>query len=50
MLTISGDENFIHEMNKAFVVNKNAVRGYLNSKNFDTNFITSAYRFTFIEV
>ncbi len=41
------DENFIHEMNKAFVVNKNAVRGYLNSKNFDTNFITSAYSIHF---
>lgn len=41
------DQNFIFEINKAFVVNKNAVRGYLSTKNFDTNFITSAYSIHF---
>ncbi|NLK12575.1 MAG: glycosyltransferase family 2 protein [Candidatus Phytoplasma sp.] len=37
------DKNFIHEINKAFVVNKNIVVSYRNVKNFDTNFISSAY-------
>ena len=41
------DKNFVKEINKAFVQNKNAVRGYLNTKNFDTNFITSAYSIHF---
>lgn len=37
------DLNFVHEMNKAFVVNKHIVTGYRNTKNFDTNIISSAY-------
>ena len=41
------DKDFVKEINKAFVINKNAVRGYLNTKNFDTNFITSAYSIHF---
>jgi cellulose synthase/poly-beta-1,6-N-acetylglucosamine synthase-like glycosyltransferase len=35
--------DFIVEMNKAFAVNKNIVRGFLNAKNFETNVISSAY-------
>lgn len=40
-------EDFLTQMNKAFVVNKNVVTGYRNSKNFGTNFITSAYSIHF---
>lgn len=36
-------EDYIMQMNKAFVVNKNIVLGYRNTKNFDTNVISSAY-------
>lgn len=34
---------FIYEMNKAFVENKNIVTSYRNTKNFETNIISSAY-------
>lgn len=36
-------EDFIEQMNRAFVVNKNIVVGYRNTKNFETNIISSAY-------
>lgn len=35
--------NFVHEMNKAFVLKGNIVTGYRNIKNFDTNIVSSAY-------
>lgn len=37
------EPNFIHEMNKAFVVNKHIVTSYRNSKNFETNWVSAAY-------
>jgi cellulose synthase/poly-beta-1,6-N-acetylglucosamine synthase-like glycosyltransferase len=37
------EPNFITEMNKAFVVNKNIVTSYRNTKNFETNWVSSAY-------
>src|SRR5690554_116636 len=36
-------KDFIYEMNKAFVEKGNIVTGYRNVKNFDTNFVSSAY-------
>lgn len=41
------EEDFMTQMNKAFVVNKNVVTGYRNSKNFGTNFITASYSIHF---
>ena len=41
------DVNYIHEMNKAFVVNGDIVTSYRNSKNFETNWISSAYAIHF---
>ena len=41
------DVNYIHEMNKAFVVNQNIVTSYRNSKNFETNWVSSAYAIHF---
>ena len=41
------DVNYIYEMNKAFVENKNIVTSYRNSKNFETNWVSSAYAIHF---
>jgi len=37
------DKNFVYEINKAFVENGEMIVGYRNVKNFDTNYISSAY-------
>ena len=37
------DRNFIAEMNKAFAAGNKVVTAYRNSKNFETNIITSGY-------
>lgn len=37
------DKNFVKEINKAFVLNKEIVTGYRNIKNFDANLVSSAY-------
>lgn len=37
------DKNFVVEINKAFVEKGDIVVGYRNVKNFDTNFVSSAY-------
>lgn len=37
------DQNFVKEINKAFVEKGGIVTGYRNIKNFDTNIISSAY-------
>lgn len=37
------DKNFVHEINKAFVEKGDMIVGYRNVKNFDTNFVSSAY-------
>jgi cellulose synthase/poly-beta-1,6-N-acetylglucosamine synthase-like glycosyltransferase len=42
------DKNFVKEMNKAFVFEKGGIiTGYRNTKNFDTNIISSGYGFHF---
>lgn len=42
------DKNYVKEMNKVFDRGYNAITSYRNSKNYDTNWITSGYSLWFI--
>ena len=42
------DRNYVREMNKVFDSGYNVITSYRNSKNFDTNWITSGYSLWFI--
>lgn len=42
------DKNYVKEMNKVFDRGYNVITGYRNSKNYDTNWITSGYSLWFI--
>ena len=42
------DKNYVNEMNKVFDRGYNVITSYRNSKNYDTNWITSGYSLWFI--
>ena len=42
------DKNYVKEMNKVFHRGYNVITSYRNSKNYDTNWITSGYSLCFI--